>query len=524
MLGTLKNVGMGDPILATVQNHIIDTVNRVNTASHNGKSAFGSFSNYAQGVILNALIDDSSSDTEYEIGEPVIITSYLPIDGTDPIIGCDQPLAVAVARKTSSNVSSWDVAVVVERVTANGSGKVCIAGACIARVTRETTDPEVQTQGGELCGLAVVGEDTFAIAGEGGDIDILWEETPEDTDQKDRWAYVRIPSRSAMADGFLFKNVSGVTMPRYAMAESTGSQDSGWDEEIILELEKPSADNMTAALFMVPRETPDQGYGICYPATSTKRNSKVGLTTSPTDLQTETVGTEADSWYLTAGNTGFKADVVKAVAGLSVPEVAYIHPFRDSSEKCYRIRTGQAASVSQAISSNSIAVYSSWIPLNYPINPAQTIGGGSSLVPLLFSYYTQRHQVSDTVRSVFLSIQNNNAAWEMYPSMEVIWEFQDSLGNTISPIAQGLSISSNSPALPIGRTIRVSGNLSGSINLQPDTVLVNYRLKILVYSLNTVEDPPSATVSAGTIDGIPPRGMFYFYHRETTPDFPDATL
>ena len=288
----IGQVSPGGPILAATQNHIIDAVNRISAKPLTSKQdTRQEFKLTAQGLLLPAVIDELASETEYDIGEVLIITGYLDSEGARNVVdGAVRNFGVTVKKKEAADNVGRGIAVVVEKVDGDLSGSVCISGACLAYINRVSTSLIYDENASQLTGTLLAGTTYFSIGAGTGDADILWE---EDTTTSEHWAYVTVPGGNQ--DGIPAINGSGTEIPPNSALEATGDEDIYGN----MELKKPSDDNLTQ-IYVSPDYPVPSGYPF------RAKNPEDGrVVTSGTPTVGESLGTVSGEWHLLADNTGF---------------------------------------------------------------------------------------------------------------------------------------------------------------------------------------------------------------------------
>jgi len=349
----IGQVSPGGPILAATQNHIIDAVNRISAKPLTSKQdTRQEFKLTAQGLLLPAVIDELASETEYDIGEVLIITGYLDSEGARNVVdGAVRNFGVTVKKKEAADNVGRGIAVVVEKVDGDLSGSVCISGACLAYINRVSTSLIYDENASQLTGTLLAGTTYFSIGAGTGDADILWE---EDKGTGEHWAYVTVPGGNQ--DGIPAINGSGTEIPPNSVVECTDEDSDGR-----LEMGKPSADN----LFQI-YASPDYPVPSGYPFNvKNMADGKVETTGSP--AIGDEVGSTENDWTLTKDNTGYK---VKSFSG----GLAYASFFR-----------GKVFSTTTAVESNTTAtdisgtgktINGTWQEFTAPIPKAQFVKSG----------------------------------------------------------------------------------------------------------------------------------------------------
>jgi hypothetical protein len=290
--GPLDYVTEGDGLSATLENQIIDSVNRVRATPLTGSAPWkGKFFNGPQGIIVPAALDDAAgANDKYVVGDVVIITAYIPGDTDNSLEnGAEKNLGVTVTTKSDTDLVGRSIAVVTKDVDSDGTGRVCISGACLATVNRVSTSPTIGATPAQLTGTLLANSVLFEI-GEGvGDVDILWE---ENTNIGAHFAYVNLSA--GCNKGIASVNSSGVEIPPYSAMEVTGEDAQGR-----LQMSKPSADNLSQIYYSPAFPIAS---GDPFPAIPTSIG-KVEVTGSP--AIGDEVGTVSGAWGLAKDNTGF---------------------------------------------------------------------------------------------------------------------------------------------------------------------------------------------------------------------------
>ena len=240
-----------------------------------------------QGIVLSAVLDDNEDDP-IPSGTPVIITSYLSDVNVGVATGTEKSFGVAVGRKEKGDVGRA-VAIVTSLVDKSGKGSVCVSGCCPARVYREDTSPVLFETKKQLTGVITADKDYFEIGENQGDVDILWE---EESDDKERWAYVSLPCGSQ--EGVLSLNSSGEVIPPHSAMEVTGKDNGG-----ALVMGKPSEDDLEQIFLSPAYPIPENTFFYAF----TPERGEVVIT-SPPDIG-KGVGTKEDEWEMFADMSKF---------------------------------------------------------------------------------------------------------------------------------------------------------------------------------------------------------------------------
>jgi len=290
-LGTIGSISPGDPIKASLLNHLIQGVNRVESSPLTKQRDFvGKFPGGVQGIVLPALLDDGARESFYNTGDVLVITEYLyDADDLNLESGADRNFGVTVREKKISDSIGRAIAVVVDTVDNSGTGTVCVSGACLAKVNRIASSPVVGEDPAQVTGTLLPGNTYFSIGVGAGDADLLWE---EDSSEAEHFAYVTLPGGGQ--GGIPAINSSGTEIPPFSALESTGEDSNGR-----MTLIKPSEDNLTqiyiSPAFPIPSGVP---FDVLTP-----EDGKVTVSGSP--VVGDSLGTAENQWYLLKDNEGF---------------------------------------------------------------------------------------------------------------------------------------------------------------------------------------------------------------------------